>query len=73
MIGAEWRLPRDTEHVVSAATRRQRQMAWVPAAGMSVIPQRERERSRRECGGERRERRRGEGIERRQWRRECEA
>lgn len=68
MIGAEWRLPRDAEHVVSAATRRQRQMAWVPAAGMSVIPQRERERSRRECGGER-----GEGIERRQWRRECEA
>lgn len=61
MIGAEWRLPRDTEHVVSAATRRQRQMAWVPAAGMSVIPQRERERR----GEERRERR--------QWRRECEA
>lgn len=34
-------VPWDAEHVVSAATRRQRQMAWVPAAGMSVIPQRE--------------------------------
>lgn len=65
MIGAEWRLPRDAEHVVSAATRRQRQMAWVPAAGMSVIPQRERERSRRECGGERsgEEERRGDRKE----------
>lgn len=64
MIVAEWRLPRDTEHVVSAATRRQRQMAWVPAAGMSVIPQRERERSGRECGGEeRREEERKEAVE----------
>ena len=43
-------VPWDAEHVVSAATRRQRQMAWVPAVGMSVIPQRERE-------GEERERR----------------
>ncbi|KAF3858087.1 hypothetical protein F7725_011288 [Dissostichus mawsoni] len=36
-------IPWDSEHVVSPATRRQRQMAWVPAVGMSVIPQRERE------------------------------
>lgn len=42
-------VPWDTEHVVSAATRRQRQMAWVPAVGMRVIPQRERESTR---GGE---------------------
>ncbi|MEQ2248079.1 hypothetical protein ILYODFUR_015589 [Ilyodon furcidens] len=57
MIGAEWRVPRDAKHVVSAATRRQRQMAWVPAVGMSVIPQRERkgrgrsDRSEEEKGG----------------------
>lgn len=41
MIGAAWRSHGTHEHVVSAATRRQQQMAWVPAAGMSVIPQRE--------------------------------
>lgn len=57
MIGAEWRVPRDAEHVVSTATRRQRQMAWVPGVGMSVIPQRERkgrgraDRSEEEKGG----------------------
>lgn len=45
----------DAEHVVSAATRRQRQMAWVSAVGMSVIPQREREgESRSRRGGEKR-------------------
>lgn len=41
-------IPWDSEHVVSPATRRQRQMAWVPAVGMSVIPQREREGKERE-------------------------
>ncbi|CAJ1072774.1 neurogenic differentiation factor 6-B-like [Xyrichtys novacula] len=51
-------VPWDAEHVVSTATRRQRQMAWVPAVGMSVIPQREREgeerKRERESEGERR-------------------
>lgn len=42
--------------MVSAATRRQRQMAWVPAVGMSVIPQREREGEERESERERGER-----------------
>jgi len=46
-------VPWDSEHVVSAATRRQRQMAWVPAVGMSVIPQREREGEERERERER--------------------
>ena len=58
MIGSGMEVPRDAEHVVSAATRRQRQMARVPAAGMSVIPQRERERERERGRGREGERER---------------